>query len=82
MQQHGSKNILPADPPPPHHMALGDGVKKKVNFQLFQNTFIVHIKLKRIKDAAAWYQLFCPQQSLEILVWTPWEAIAIKKQSL
>ena len=36
---------------------------QQVKIQLFQNMVMLHIKLKKIINAATWYQLFCLQPS-------------------
>ena len=43
-------NILPKDPPPPQLWGWGQQVK----IQLYQNTVMLHIKLKGIMNAATW----------------------------
>ena len=40
-------------------MDLGGGTEAKI--QLFQNKVLLHIKLNGIMNAAAWYQIFCPE---------------------
>ena len=51
MQQHGNKNILAAEPPPPSPSHPGG---QKVKIRLFQNMVLLHIKLKEIMNAATW----------------------------
>ena len=48
MQHHGSKYFAPIPLPIPW------GWGQKVKIQLFQNMVMLHIKLKRITNAAAW----------------------------
>ena len=50
-------NILPADPPTP---TLGIGSVDQ-NITFFQNMVMLHIKLKRITNAATWKQIFSLQ---------------------
>ena len=45
-------NNLPKDPYPPHPLTLGLGSKGQN--KLFHNMVMLHIKLKRIKNAATW----------------------------
>ena len=47
-------NIFPADPPPPPPPHSPDPWGQKVKIQLFQDTVMLHIKLKGITNAAIW----------------------------
>ena len=48
-------NILPADP------TQTQGMGPLVKIKLFQNMVMLHIKLKRIKNAPTWWQIFSPR---------------------
>ena len=50
-------NILPTDPPYPHPR---DGVSRS-KFNFFQNMVMLHIKLKKITNAATWKQILSLQ---------------------
>ena len=56
MKQHGS--IYFAADPLPSPLTLGANMSK---IQLFQNNVMLHIKSKRIMNAATWLQIFCKQ---------------------
>ena len=58
MQRHVSKHFTPRPPLP---RTWG----KKVKIQLFQNIVMLHIKLKGIKTAATWQQIFCSQTTTD-----------------
>ena len=63
MHQHGSKYFAHRHPP----WTLGWG--QKVIIQLFQNTHMLHIKLKGMMNAAICKHMFCRYMHIQHLGW-------------
>ena len=64
MHQHGSKYFALCSQthyPSPHPR---DGVSRSKHF--FKNMDMLHIKLKKITNAATWYQIFCAQTPIPL----------------